>query len=314
MARNGGNNAGAQARQQQNHATAAKTEAPGPEQQGEAKPVKTLIVTAIRDEGDAIYLDCESPDGQTGGSCAVEAEDIEKHGIKAGTVIQVNPDGTISVEGGTTQPGAAPEQVAPTAPLPASPAQQAAQLVSPVLQAAQLGQARAMPLGAGLANAPAVAPAPPTDLMVTDTTATPNYPKRIHTIVVAGTEISYTFEAGKPTQMPLAHAMKFVKNEAFIVVDPATGRRYEPFADPSQRQVQIASLAPGQVIASLDELTSKALLFRCQSLNGGERYGANSDRREMIAFIVAATNPMQAGEAGDLEEMSARNLASILDD
>ncbi|WP_341702622.1 hypothetical protein [Ferrovibrio sp.] len=139
----------------------------------------------------------------------------------------------------------------------------------------------------------------PETMLVTDTTAVPSNPRRVHTVVINGMPIDYTFEAGKPVEMPAAHAMKFVRVPEFIVTTKE-GRRLEPIANPITRHVSIQTLDPGQVVAGLNELTNTALLHRAQVLNGGEKYGANSSRDEVIAFIMAAIGG-QGGPAADVE-------------
>jgi hypothetical protein len=235
-----------------------------------------FLVTGLKPKVGAagvVVLDLETPDGKMGGTLDMPAEEAGGHAIVNGKLVYLYPDGSYSV------PNLPPMQVArPTGPATTN--------------------------GAPAPRTPASA-----ELDVLDTTATISYPKREHTIIVNGEEVTYLFEQGKPRRMPAAHAMKFVKYPAFQVTDPATGKRFEPIADPSQRQVSIAALAPNQVIASLDELTPKALLHRCHTMNGGERYGANSDPREMIAFIIAATAPQQA--EGGADEMDADQLAKM---
>jgi len=302
MARNGGNTGGAQARQTPNEnqindpvapdntapiaplegTDMAKSEpqAAEPSQSALAQQASpalepiAFLVTGLKPKANTpgvVTLDLETPDGKMGIALDLTAEEASDRKVGPDKLVYVYPDGTYTI------PDLPPMQVA---------------------RPATIG---------GLRNT-GVSPRPPAsaEMDVLDTTATISYPKREHTIIVNGEEVTYLFEQGKPRRMPAAHAMKFVKYPAFQVTDPATGKRFEPIADPAQRQVSIAALAPNQVIASLDELTPKALLHRCHTLNGGERYGANSDTREMIAFIIAASAPQQA--EGGTDEMDADQL------
>lgn len=164
------------------------------------------------------------------------------------------------------------------------------------------------PPAGGLRAVSAAPKAEPDTLFVTDTTCTPEYPKRTHVIMVNGMRETKTFEYGKTLEMPAAHAMKFLPTREFIVTDH-TGKRYEPVANPVDRHVNITALSPGQVVASLDELTTKALLVRARTLNGGEKFGANSNRDEMAAFIIAATRGGAAPEAA--EEMDGDKLGRM---
>ncbi|WP_341893743.1 hypothetical protein [Ferrovibrio terrae] len=253
---------------------AAKTIAPQPEvaQPSVVNAVPTaFLVTGLKPKpgsAEVVELSIETPDGLMGGTLDMSIEAASANKIQQGKLVYVFEDGTYSV------PDLPPMQVARPG-------------AGPVTGLRGVNAQAAQPVEAS------------TDLDVLDTTATISHPKREHTILVNGDEITHLFEHGKAKRMPASHAMKFVKHKAFIVTDPNTGKRYEPIADPSQRQVNIHALSPSQVIASLDELTNKALLNRCHTLNGGERYGGNSERNEMIAFIVAATSPQQAEGGGD---------------
>lgn len=128
----------------------------------------------------------------------------------------------------------------------------------------------------------------PETLFVTDTNcfADPESPNHVrsHQIPFDGIIKTFTFHYGKSLEMPFAHAMKFLVDEAFQVSDE-TGKLYKPVPKAETDGAQGLVLRQGQVIARLDELLKDALLARCAIAPGGEAIKSRASREEMIEFL-----------------------------
>lgn len=128
-------------------------------------------------------------------------------------------------------------------------------------------------------------------LTVTDTTCTPEYPKRTHDFMYQGRRAQVTFELAKGAclNLPIDIALKFLKDEAFEVVDPDTGSKYDP--TPKQPDAAGASfeLGPDEVVAKLDELTREALFIRAKQLPGSDDLKPNSPKEKLVAFMAASS-------------------------
>jgi len=146
---------------------------------------------------------------------------------------------------------------------------------------------------------------------VTDTTAVPGGPPRVHTQIIDGIETNFTFKHGEALAMPRAHAMKFARHREFIVRDAAS-KRVQPVHDVMKREVDVKLLQPGQVIAEVRELTMDALLNRAQTLPGGERFGRNSQREDVMLFItqtmIDAQGEVRSGDTGDMADSDVARL------
>lgn len=152
------------------------------------------------------------------------------------------------------------------------------------------------------ATAPAVkvkAETPPKPmLLVLDTTAI-NEP-RIHEQTVEGVIKPFTFERGKPLPLPYEIAAKFLKHDAFKLMNDkgeiiAWKRR--PKQPDELGAGERIRLSEDETIARFDELSNQALLGRCVELPGGEVFTIGKDRPEradMIAFLVKAAKEKRA--------------------
>lgn len=160
----------------------------------------------------------------------------------------------------------------------------------------------------------AVAPlAQPETLFVFDPSASAEYigdPDKLntwrrHSILLQdarGNQVEkvYAFRHGAPTEMPAAHAMKFLKAEGFIV-QAKGGRTIRPVRDPlADVGAPGPQLEADECIANLGELTLPALLKRAGIMPGGEQFAGNSQRDDVVAFIVNARR-----------EKAARNAAAV---
>lgn len=136
--------------------------------------------------------------------------------------------------------------------------------------------------------AQAVSQIPQTERMVdvTDTTATPRYPKRIHEIVADGRIVEHTFRFGKePTRMPYAHGMKFLHIPSFEVRH-LDGTLIPPLPNLAEQGNGVLALRASQVIAELDELSEEALVRRCNAISGGERMLVSNGKDSLVRFLL----------------------------
>lgn len=130
---------------------------------------------------------------------------------------------------------------------------------------------------------------PPAKLYVIDTTAKPGA-SRTHDILIDGVTKPFTFEYGKPSELPFAVAMKFLKHDAFKMAD-AEGNLIEFKRRPKQPEElqagETLKLADDETVARLEELSTTALHTRVLEMPGGERFAQNPVRDEMLEFIIA---------------------------
>jgi len=163
----------------------------------------------------------------------------------------------------------------------------------------------------------------PTTLFVLDTNARPPCPVRVHEIPLENGGVKpYTFRQFKWVEMPHAHAVKFLRDEAFVVADKPDneGTRLKPIVDrPSDEPSP--SLAPNEVIARYDELTVGALLIRAQMKPGGEGFTRITKKKDLEKFLTGEVEvgddaaPAPADGEVDVtgEEMSEDEVAGMFD-
>lgn len=146
----------------------------------------------------------------------------------------------------------------------------------------------------------------PDTLFVIDTTAVAGKGPRVHEMIVDGVVKSFTFEPGKPLELALPIAIKFLKHEAFRRTDehgdlqPYHRRPAQPDELGAGEQFK---LADHQTIANYGELSNMALLQRCLELPGGELID-KTDRKAVIDFITKTevarreANKAKTGDVG----------------
>ena len=143
--------------------------------------------------------------------------------------------------------------------------------------------------------------AQPETLQVVDSTAGANSPAREHEIQVGdGRRVVYSFKHQSPVRMPFDHAMRFRPMDSFIVLDDE-GERYEPNpVTPPDAEIE---LAEDEVVARYEELTAEALFARAKELPGSDDLKRNSQKTEIIAFLVESSRSalVAEDEAGDGE-------------
>lgn len=108
----------------------------------------------------------------------------------------------------------------------------------------------------------------------------------------------YALRHDRFTWMPAEHAAHFLRDDSFVVVD-ASETVKPPL--PSQA-VQVAGrntpvLEPGQVVARVDELENGALLARCLTMPGGEKFTTKTKRETMIRFLTGQAEARAAAAA-----------------
>lgn len=148
--------------------------------------------------------------------------------------------------------------------------------------------------------ATATKPAAESDTMlVLDTTAMPDTidqqgrvvsGARVHEQLVDGRPRTFIFKNDEPLALPRAIALKFLRHDAFKLVDK--DRNIIEFKRPPRQPEELGAgerivLSPEETIARFDELASGALQTRVLALPGGEKFTGKPAREEMITFLVA---------------------------
>ena len=108
-----------------------------------------------------------------------------------------------------------------------------------------------------------------------------NLKPRIHE---AGKGRVYALYFDRDTFMPEEHARKFLKDVSWEVTD-AEGDIVAPLARQSLSRRMPDALAPGVVIASLEELTQEALLTRAAQRPRTPKFTAETKRDLIISFL-----------------------------
>lgn len=160
----------------------------------------------------------------------------------------------------------------------------------------------------------------PETLFVEDKNCTHSNPDRSHEVLIDGIVKVYPFQHAKRREMPFAHAMKFLVDDAFEVTDE-TGKRYLPVPKPETDGAHGIVLRQGEVVARLDELLKDALHARCAIAPGGESITPKTKREDMIGFLESidaeTLNANRERDEGvepgaDIEGMSQDDLDKML--
>lgn len=135
-----------------------------------------------------------------------------------------------------------------------------------------------------------------------------------------GREKTFAFKYGEVTEMPAGDARRLLHIKSFAVFEDADmENRITPTSkanDGKEAQEKGVKLAPGQVIASLDELSDKALFARCCQYPGSEQFNEASSRFDFIAFLREKNGLPDDGDTANddtAEEMNDEELAGLLD-
>lgn len=139
-------------------------------------------------------------------------------------------------------------------------------------------------------------------LKVFDTSATSEFPVREHDIVFNGVIEKVKFNYGQPTVMPVEKALKFNK-DGFII----KGMDDTPYEKPVQvDNVTQSRLAPGEVVAKLEELTTEALRLRAAVMPNGETV-AKAKKEELIEFLKGFGSAVAPDTAATTETSDGGN-------
>lgn len=126
---------------------------------------------------------------------------------------------------------------------------------------------------------------------------------------------TYSLWSDKATKMPMEHAMRFLSDPSFKVVNPAGGRvAYVPKVDPSK---PISKLADDELVVKYEELSRESLFRRVKVLPGSEDVKENASPKELAAFLVAWRKRMAGMTEGDrrvAEAMQSGNLGGAMTD
>ncbi len=111
---------------------------------------------------------------------------------------------------------------------------------------------------------------------------------------------------GDGTLVPLAHALMFLRDPAFVVMDDHGNRM--KMQGPAEERPDI-KLSPHQTIANLNELSVAALAVRAVRLPGSRGLTKNSGKKKLIGFIMAGgikdeveTNPLDPDTESLIED------------
>lgn len=157
---------------------------------------------------------------------------------------------------------------------------------------------------------------------VYDTNAKAGGQGRIHEIIteMRGDEVistkSYVLFSDRACQMPEEHALKFLRDKAFVVMDDKA-KQVKPVEVKEITGVKMR-LEPDETIAKFEEMTRESLLRRAKVLPGSEELKASDDKETIIAFLVRkAKEKLKIGVARGSEsapaEMSADELDNLIE-
>lgn len=143
----------------------------------------------------------------------------------------------------------------------------------------------------------------PKVLYVWDTTAAPGA-LRTHEVIAAKNQRtgavltkSYPLSNDKACPMPAAHALQFLRDEAFVVSisDDIDRRDIDRVKPVKQRveQVNVLSLSENETIADWSELSDDALLRRAMVCPVDEKPETSASREDLIAFLTSASRKKQ---------------------
>ena len=108
---------------------------------------------------------------------------------------------------------------------------------------------------------------------------------RFHDIIEGAGIKRYALNAHEATEMPMDHALKFLRDPAFIVKD-SKGNVLKPLA--KKDWATHVPMPDGFVLAEWEELSKEALYVRCKVLpNSEDIYPTKTPKAQMIAFLVA---------------------------
>ena len=149
-------------------------------------------------------------------------------------------------------------------------------------------------------------------LRVTDSSCTPEYTERVHTVKVRGEFIDVKFQYGVETILPFEQGIKFMKDgfkveevDGTVLMLPAVAK-----------EEIVAALPKDEAVANLAELKLSALILRAGQKPGGELYfGAGEESRaDIIAFLIGEPPAAVGGDAETVVDAGEESLIDEGDD
>jgi hypothetical protein len=126
---------------------------------------------------------------------------------------------------------------------------------------------------------------------------------------------TYKLESDKPLPMEPEHAMFFLKDPSFVVVNQA-GEIVTPVPVNKEGGIGGFQLGENEVIASYDEVSKEALYKRCKIIPGSEHIKeTRTPKEEMIAFLKGKAKPpvgVSRGSEGLGVELDPRVIDSLV--
>jgi hypothetical protein len=141
----------------------------------------------------------------------------------------------------------------------------------------------------------------PDKVLIVDTNAHPDQPSadgtktikgsRVHEMMIDGRKRAFVFEHGVPLAVEWPVAIRFLRDEAFRLVDE-NGEELPFQRTPKQPHELEAGqqfrLGDEETVARYEELHDEALRLRAMQIPGGERFGRSTNRDAMVEFIMSA--------------------------
>ena len=136
---------------------------------------------------------------------------------------------------------------------------------------------------------------------------------RFHDVPDGAALKRYALKADEPTEMPLDHALKFLRDPAFIVKN-AKGEVIKPLA--SKEKTTHIQVPEGFVLAEWEELSKEALYVRCKVLPGSEDIKeTKTPKAQMIEFLkTVEKGKVVRKNLGDTPEVKKEILDAMFED
>lgn len=130
-----------------------------------------------------------------------------------------------------------------------------------------------------------------------------------------GTVYALSADPREGTKMPKRHALMFLRDEAFRVVN-AQGQEEVPLplAEVIDARRSRPNLEPGHTIAKLHELTTTALQARAAQRPGGHVAAASNDRAALIKVLMEAPAIAELPRAERVRDGEYRDPDGMNDD
>lgn len=121
----------------------------------------------------------------------------------------------------------------------------------------------------------------------------------------------YSLGADKPTEMPEAHAMQFLRDPAFHVFD-ADGKKVDPVPTTKTGAEANVNLSENELVATYDELSREAIWKRAKILAGSEDFHQKTPTVDLIDFLKKHAKP-KVGVARGSEGIKTEDINVVGD-